>query len=83
MNFGKPVFLANKGSLPEIGGDNAFYWKYFDPLYMSDVYKSSMREYEVESEKKTREIVNHAKSYSWQKAARQYIEVYESLLQKT
>ena len=34
MSYGKPVFLSNQTSLPEIGGDAAFYWINFDPEYM-------------------------------------------------
>jgi glycosyltransferase involved in cell wall biosynthesis len=26
MHFGKPVFLSNKTSLPEVGGKHAYYW---------------------------------------------------------
>jgi hypothetical protein len=33
MHFGKPVFLSNKTSLPEVGGKHAYYWDNFDPEY--------------------------------------------------
>src|SRR5690606_9695836 len=36
MAFGKPVFLSNQASLPEIGADAAFYWEDFDPIYMKE-----------------------------------------------
>ncbi len=39
MRFGKPVFISNKASLPEIGGELAYYWNDFDPDYMASVFQ--------------------------------------------
>ncbi len=38
MHFGKPIFLSNKTSLPEIGGEHCYYWDNFDPEYMKKFY---------------------------------------------
>jgi len=35
MYFGKPVFLSREGSLPEIGGNAAYYFHSFDPGQMA------------------------------------------------
>ncbi|MFA9192163.1 hypothetical protein AAGV28_12370 [Flavobacterium sp. FZUC8N2.13] len=36
MSFEKPVFLSNRASLPEIGGESSYYWKDFDSEYMKN-----------------------------------------------
>lgn len=30
MSFGTPVFLSNSSSLPEVGGNEAFYWNSYE-----------------------------------------------------
>ena len=42
MKFGKPVFLSTLTSLPEIGGDAAFYWKDLTPKAMAETVKERM-----------------------------------------
>lgn len=80
MNFGKPVFLANKSSLPEVGGKHAFYWNNFDAIYMSNTYKKGLETYHKNPADNAAKIIAHAKSYSWEHTAKQYVEVYKSLL---
>ncbi|WP_338733088.1 glycosyltransferase family 4 protein [Mangrovimonas cancribranchiae] len=81
MNFGKPVFLSNKSSLPEVGGKYAFYWEKFNADYMSYIYSSSIEEFNKNPEENTQNLIAHAKSYSWNKTAEQYLNVYKSLLE--
>jgi len=40
MRFGKPVFLSNLTSLPEIGGKEAYYWENFEPEYMHHLFSA-------------------------------------------
>ena len=79
MSCGKPVFLSRHTSLPEIGGDKAFYFNYgFEPELMRKEFKEGMDKYEsgaVTSE----EIMRHALSFSWENAAMQYVSIYRSL----
>jgi glycosyltransferase involved in cell wall biosynthesis len=77
MYCGKPVFLSTKTCLPEIGGDMAYYFKQFDPGYMREHFIRCMEQYEREQPQAL--IKARAKAFSWQKAAREYIEVYKSL----
>ncbi|RSK40698.1 glycosyltransferase family 4 protein [Mangrovimonas spongiae] len=81
MSFGKPVFLSNKSSLPEVGGKCAFYWDKFDAYYMSHMYNNSIEEFNKNPEENAQNIIAHAKSYSWDKTAEQYLDVYKSLLE--
>jgi hypothetical protein len=42
MHFGKPVFLARRTCLPEIGGDAADYFDDFDPVQMRTVVERGL-----------------------------------------
>jgi glycosyltransferase involved in cell wall biosynthesis len=78
MYFGKPVLLSTSSSLPEIGGDNAYYFKDFDPESMSLILKESLSHYEHHHPEEL--IKQRALSFNWKHTARQYINIYQSLL---
>ena len=80
MRFGKPVFLSNLTSLPEIGGKHAFYWDHFDPEYMRDVFEKGMHTYETNRAQYEKAYVERALSFNWDTAALEYEKVYRSLL---
>lgn len=76
MTFGKPVFLSTLTSLPEVGGDAAFYWKDFDPNYMKetlygqlDNFKKNKPEFEIK-------LKQRAATFSWDTAAQEYLNLY-------
>jgi glycosyltransferase involved in cell wall biosynthesis len=78
MHFGKPLFLSNLTSLPEIGGDVAFYFENFDPEHMQNVFKAGLQQYEVKD--MARKVKERGAHFSWSKSAQMYIKVYQSLL---
>lgn len=78
MKFGKPLFLSNLTSLPEIGGDVAFYFNNFEAGHMQQVFNEGISEYQKNG--LATKIVNRGNSFSWEDKARDYIKVYESLL---
>lgn len=78
MNFGKPTFLSNKTSLPEIGGTEAFYFESFDSLHMQTVFAKGMREYETMSDK-SEKIKEWSQKFSWATCVNSYNELYEKL----
>jgi glycosyltransferase involved in cell wall biosynthesis len=80
MTFGKPVFLSNKSSLPEIGGDVAYYWENFDPEYMKNTLEQGLHDYEKNKEEAERRIVERASSFDWKVAAAEYLQVYNDIL---
>ena len=80
MQYGKPVFLSNKSSLPEVGGKHAFYWEHFEPKYMADILVQGMRTYQENPTNYSEKLKFHANSYSWNETAKQYLKVYETLL---
>tara|TARA_A100000171_G_C2140597_1_gene155780 strand:- start:30358 stop:31425 length:1068 start_codon:yes stop_codon:yes gene_type:complete len=80
MRFGKPVFLSNNTSLPEIGGEQSFYWEQYDPEYMAHVLTRGMNTfYEHQHDYETWYIAR-AKSFNWEATAKQYLDVYHTIL---
>ena len=77
MTFGKPLFLSNRTSLPEIGGDVAFYFADFDPVYMNTLFSESMIKYEKDN--MAEKIIQRGTDFCWEKSAKKYIEVYKTL----
>lgn len=77
MQFGKPLFLSSLTSLPEIGGDSAFYFTSFNPSHMQDVFHKGMIRYQTE--KLENVIRNRAKQFDWKEQAKKYLTVYHTL----
>ena len=77
MHFGKPVFLSDKTSLPEIGGDAAYYFKQFDKEHMQQVLEEGLTHYAANNPANA--IQQHARKFSWDTNAREYIKLYRSL----
>ena len=78
MGFGKPLFLSDKTSLPEVGGDVAFYFKDFGAEHMRQVFNEGMESYKNGNMKER--IILRGKQFSWEKSAQQYIDVYHSMM---
>lgn len=77
MHFGKPVFLSDKTSLPEVGGDAAYYFHDFDPEYMQEVLKEGLAHFT--DTQKAEAVKQHATQFSWDKAAAAYMQAYREL----
>jgi len=77
MQFGKPVFLSNLTSLPEIGGDTAFYFSSFDGAHMHEIFSEGMLCYKQFNMSES--IIRRGRNFEWEKSALQYIDVYKSL----
>lgn len=80
MTFGKPIFLSNRTSLPEIGGRHSFYWDNFDAKDMAKVFEEGLDKFEHNTEEFKSAYINRSKQFSWENAAKQYTEVYKSIL---
>lgn len=80
MRFGKPVFLSNNTSLPEIGGEHSFFWDHYEPEYMAKVLKDGMEKFNNNKSFYEDWYTAHAQSFNWKTTAEKYIEVYKSLL---
>lgn len=77
MSFGKPVFISNLTSLPEIGGDAAFYFSSFEEGHIQHTFYEGMRRYS--SENLSAVLKMRSREFSWEKSAAEYIKVYQSL----
>ena len=80
MRFGKPVFLSNATSLPEIGGPLAFYWTSFDGKAMFEVFQAGMASCAGDPSYPAR-LAAHAKQFSWDQAAAEYLAYYREILE--
>ena len=78
MLFGKPTFLSTATSLPEIGGDCAYYFENFEPEHMQEIFRSGMKDFALNRPEQS--IINHASQFNWNNSARVYWEVYRSLM---
>ena len=78
MAFGKPLFLANRTSLPEIGSDVAFYFDDFSSDHMQQIFKQGMIHYQQNG--LAQKIINRGNDFSWEEKAQDYLRVYRSLL---
>lgn len=80
MSFGKPVFLSDKTSLPEIGGEAAYYWSNFDPEYMKDILLIGLNHFYSNYDKNQILIKERAHFFDWKIAAQSYLKVYRDIL---
>jgi glycosyltransferase involved in cell wall biosynthesis len=76
MRFGKPVFISRHSSLPEIGGDLAYYWDSFNPDNMAIQFESKLRQFELDLENHTREIIEYSQKYDWESCIEKYFKLY-------
>lgn len=79
MYFGKPVILSTHTSLPEIGGDVAYYFTDFFPENMQKILAQSLLHYK--SKNPVEKIKQRAAMFNWDTAAREYLKIYRSLAQ--
>jgi glycosyltransferase involved in cell wall biosynthesis len=80
MRYGKPVFISNNTSLPEIGGEHAFYWEHYDPEYMKDVFLNGMQVFHEKQAFYEQWYAERAKTFNWVNTAKEYLKVYHEIL---
>jgi glycosyltransferase involved in cell wall biosynthesis len=81
MQFGKPLFLSALTSLPEIGGEAAFYFSSFEKEHMHHVFRKGMEKYN--SNGLADYIRNRGAAFDWKQKAKEYLAVYRSLSDQT
>lgn len=77
MSVGKPVFLSNLTSLPEVGGTEAYYWKSFDTEHLFETVENGLLDFYTDKEKVNRQM-EWVKQFSWENAAKAYLHLYRS-----
>lgn len=78
MSFGKPLFLSYLTSLPEIGGDAAFYFKSFEAEHMTEVLYEGLQYFHKNG--LAQKIKERSTNFNWKVKAKQYLDVYYTLL---
>ena len=82
MSLGKPVFLSNLTSLPEIGGREAVYFADFEPDTLVETFRAGMIAF-YEDPLKADRLRWQARRFSWEKAAKAYWAVYAQVAHQT
>ena len=77
MYFGKPAILSTHTSLPEIGGDEAYYFQDFEAANMCRVLRQSLDHYQENN--MAEKIRQRAAQFNWDKAAMDYLHIYRTL----
>jgi len=78
MHFGRPVILSTLTSLPEVGGEVAYYFENFDAASMQEVLANSLAHYDS-TPGKGDSIRQRAALFNWEDTARAYLDIYRSL----
>lgn len=76
MRFGKPVFLSDLASLPEVGGDAAFYWDNFDPIYMKEILFEKLNLFQNNPDFYKNKLKERAAFFNWDDSTTAYLEIY-------
>lgn len=79
MKAGKPVFLSRHTSLPEIGGDYAFYLDNFDEKEMYNLIHSNLIKFNKERLYNEQRIKKYAESFSWDVSIAKYLDLYSKI----
>ncbi len=80
MRFGKPVVLSKATSLPEIGGEAAFYLNNFEPEHVRQTIEQAIETFDVNRKQAT---IQRSYQFDWQIAAKAYWDIYEDLCEAT
>ena len=81
MQFGKPVVVSNRTSLPEITGGSGWFFYSYEPVEMAKTVQNALRAFDSDPQSATRSK-QHAAGFSWQAAAKGYADVYRTLLEQ-
>jgi glycosyltransferase involved in cell wall biosynthesis len=79
MQFGKPVFLSRLTSLPEVGGDAAYYFDDWAPAAMRRVIEQGLQQGALPQ--RISQVQQRAARFDWDQAAQAYLDLYARLLQ--
>jgi glycosyltransferase involved in cell wall biosynthesis len=80
MLMGKPVFLSCVTSLPEIGGDAAFYFDGFDPAQMAALIREKLQEFAGDRKGFSVRLRAQAEQFNWARAAKTYVQLYREVM---
>jgi len=79
MAQGRPVFMSNVTSLPEVGGELGHYWDSYEPESMAAVVREGLAQWHADPDLATR-ARQHASQFTWRRAAEAYAGLYRSMV---
>lgn len=80
MCFSKPVFISDLTSLPEVGGDVAYYFKELNAGKMAETVLQKMAAFASDREHSEQLLRQHAAEFNWKAAAAEYASYYLEIL---
>ncbi|WP_298525387.1 glycosyltransferase family 1 protein [uncultured Porphyromonas sp.] len=80
MALGKPLFLRPMTSLPEIGGEEAYYFDSTAPEDMAELVQRGLKDFEHEPRRSERLKERAQRLFSYQHMAEGYASIYRQLL---
>ena len=78
MKFGKPTFLSRLTSLPEVGGEVAYYFDRFDSEHLREVVEHGLADHQLPGREQA--IRAHAARFTWAACAESYVAEYLTLM---
>lgn len=81
MNCGCPVITAKEGSIPEIAGEAAFYVDAYNTENITNGINEVVSNKKLKIDLSQKGLIQ-AKGFSWEKTAKQMINVYKKVLEK-
>ncbi|MFD2571135.1 glycosyltransferase family 4 protein [Spirosoma soli] len=81
MTFGKPVFIANLTSLPEVGGKEAYYFENFEPEQMAQTLHDGLNDFGQNPLRQQR-LRKRAAGFNWPNVAEEYWKLYQEVIQR-
>ncbi len=79
MRNGAPAIISNSSSLPEIGGEHAFYFNSYLPESMFEVIEDSLDKFSKNPELRNSQI-SYANNFTWKKNVECYLNLYKEIL---
>ena len=80
MQHGKPVFLSQEGSLPEVGGDLAFYFSDFEEKNMVSVIHKGLENLRSAPDKFSDMSIEYGNKFNWENSIKSYLNLYQEIL---
>lgn len=81
MYFGRPTFVSRATSLPEVCGEEAYYFGDTAPEAMAETLQAGLADYAAQIDKADR-LRAWAKRYDYRRMASEYYQLYQELLGK-
>ncbi|MBT3980063.1 MAG: glycosyltransferase family 4 protein [Bacteriovoracaceae bacterium] len=75
----KPAFISRKTSLPELGGDLAYYFDSFDPIEMKKIIEIGLAEFKDHQAELEEKYLEQSKKFNWKTTATSYLNFYQKI----